>query len=110
MESKKRNELHNSVTEVESESGYEIRESAGPLVVNMPCPNRKNGPRKCISNAFAEKHRQYNELKMKFKNLERKYKSKLDTFSDYTCYVHIQFYLALYMCVFILNSFPCGYF
>ena len=26
------------------------------------------------------------------------------------CYVHTQFYLALYMCVFILNSFPCGYF
>ena len=25
------------------------------------------------------------------------------------CYVHTQFYLALYMCVFIL-SFPCGYF
>ena len=26
------------------------------------------------------------------------------------CYVHTQFYLALYMCVFILNGFPCGYF
>ena len=25
------------------------------------------------------------------------------------CYVHTQFYLALYMCVFIF-SFPCGYF
>ena len=29
---------------------------------------------------------------------------------DEQCYVHTQFYLALYMCVFILNSFPCGYF
>ena len=26
------------------------------------------------------------------------------------CYVYTQFYLALYMCVFILNGFPCGYF
>ena len=26
------------------------------------------------------------------------------------CYIHTQFYLALYMCVFILNGFPCGYF
>ena len=26
------------------------------------------------------------------------------------CYVHTQFYLALYMCVFILNGFLCGYF
>ena len=26
-----------------------------------------------------------------------------------TCYVHTQFYLALYMCVFIFG-FPCGYF
>ena len=25
------------------------------------------------------------------------------------CYVHTQFYLALYMCVFIFG-FPCGYF
>ena len=30
--------------------------------------------------------------------------------ATYNCYVHTQFYLALYMCVFILNSFPCGYF
>ena len=26
------------------------------------------------------------------------------------CYVYTQFYLALYMCVFILNGFPYGYF
>ena len=26
------------------------------------------------------------------------------------CYVYTQFYLALYMCVFILTGFPCGYF
>ena len=26
------------------------------------------------------------------------------------CYVHTQLFLALYMCVFILNGFPCGYF
>ena len=25
-------------------------------------------------------------------------------------YVHTQLFLALYMCVFILNGFPCGYF
>ena len=25
------------------------------------------------------------------------------------CYVQTQFYLALYMCVFILNGFPCSY-
>ena len=30
--------------------------------------------------------------------------------SNNSCYVHTQFYLALYMCVFILNGFPCGYF
>ena len=27
-----------------------------------------------------------------------------------TCYVHTQLFLALYMCVFILNGFPCVYF
>ena len=32
------------------------------------------------------------------------------SFQGGRCYVHTQFYLALYMCVFILNSFPCGYF
>ena len=73
----KRNELHNSITKVETESGFETRESAGPLVLNMPFPNRKNRPRKCISNAPAKKRRQYNDLKMKFQNLEKKYKSKL---------------------------------
>ena len=31
-------------------------------------------------------------------------------FSSLFCYVHTQFYLALYMCVFILNGFSCGYF
>ena len=33
-----------------------------------------------------------------------------DELEEFNCYVHTQFYLALYMCVFILNSFPCGYF
>ena len=33
-----------------------------------------------------------------------------DTSIDRYCYVYTQFYLALYMCVFILTGFPCGYF
>ena len=41
--------------------------------------------------------------------LEEFYKQRIK-FNIYSCYVHTQFYLALYMCVFILNSFPCGYF
>ena len=43
--------------------------------------------------------KQYLSLGLKIKKIHRG-----------ICYVHTQFYLALYMCVFILNSFPCGYF
>ena len=48
------------------------------------------------------------------KKKARNAREALINFKDYIknlkCYVHTQFYLALYMCVFILNSFPCGYF
>ena len=44
--------------------------------------------------------------KYKLEVIRKKENIKLYTI----CYVHTQFYLALYMCVFILNSFPCGYF
>ena len=32
------------------------------------------------------------------------------SFQGGNCYVHTQLFLSLYMCVFILNGFPCGYF
>ena len=41
---------------------------------------------------------------------EKYYIESSIVFYSISCYVHTQFYLALYMCVFILNSFPCGYF
>lgn len=60
-----------------SESGYDTQGSSEPLIVNLPFPNRRNGPRKRISRALSKKHNEYKKLKSKFEQLERKYKSNL---------------------------------
>ena len=53
----------------------------------------------------------FNDLLQRVTKLEEtQHKNTNGKYRDIECYVHTQFYLALYMCVFILNSFPCGYF
>ena len=52
---------------------------------------------------------EYMDSKERFK--ENKLPPKESFYSSLNdCYVYTQFYLALYMCVFILNGFPYGYF
>ena len=60
-------------------SGYETNTTneLGPLVVNLPFPNRKNGPKKSVSRALSKKHRECKELKNKFDDLQKKYKRHL---------------------------------
>lgn len=60
-----------------SESGYDTQESSGPMIINLPFPNRQNGPRKRVSRALSKKHKELKELKSKFQHLEKKYKSSL---------------------------------
>ncbi|WAR28120.1 hypothetical protein MAR_013824 [Mya arenaria] len=61
-------------------SGYETASSIdapSPLVVNMPFPNRQNGPRKRISRALAKKSNELRNLKGKFESLQMKYKRNM---------------------------------
>ena len=60
-------------------SGYETNavEDTGPMVVNLPFPNRKNGPRKRVSRALSKKHRECKDLKEKLSKLRKKYKRRM---------------------------------
>lgn len=57
-------------------SGYETKtpESLGQLVVNLRFLNRRNGPRELVSHALARKHKEYKDLKLKFEDIQKRYK------------------------------------
>ena len=74
------------VTPVTTEtSGYETNsnENLGPLVVNLPFPNRKNGPRRRVSRALSKKHREFKDLKLKYGDLQKKYKRHMRSLQRY---------------------------
>ena len=70
---------------VSETSGYETNtpDSQRPLIVNLPFPNRRNGPRKRVSRALATKHREYNDLKLKFDVLQKRYKRNMRSLQRY---------------------------
>ena len=63
-----------------SSSGYHSdgsHSNHSPLIVRLPFPNRRAGPRKRISRALSKKTRELTTLKSKYHELQKKYRTSL---------------------------------